>query len=164
MSLRRAVSMVLLLAVLSACGFQLRGSASLPSEMAETYLRVADDSTLFVRELRLLLEANGVRLVERAGDETAVLNISRQSLSRRSLTISGEARVREFELIFVIDFDLKDARGQVLVEPTSLRLTRDFQFDEREILAASREEELLRADLRRAMAVQVIRRLEASGP
>ena len=48
--------------------------------------------------------------------------------------------------------------------PEVLRLTRDYSFDEQEILAATREEEFLRADLRQIMAGRVLRRLEGLNP
>ena len=60
-ALRGAVAL-LALALLAGCGFQLRGSASLPTEMATTWLKPADPTSPFTRELELLLRANGVTL------------------------------------------------------------------------------------------------------
>lgn len=148
---------------LSGCGFELRGSASLPAEMERTRLQVADADSLFARELRLLLAANGVRLVDAAADDAAVLRILRQDITRRALTVSGNARVREYELVFELRFALDGPDGERLISPESLRLARDYQFDEQEILGATGEEELLREDLRRSMASALVRRLEAAG-
>lgn len=147
--------------LLSGCGFQLRGSASLPAEMDRTRLEISDPDSRFARELRLLLEANGVTLVDAAADDAAVLRISRERISRRALTVSGNARVREYELVFELGFALTGPDGARLLSNETLRLVRDFQFDEQEILGASNEEDLLREDLRRSMAAAVIRRLEA---
>lgn len=158
------LTIVLALSVmLAACGFQLRGTANLPQEMSTTHVQVGDDTTLFIRELKLLLQANQVRVVEAPEPDAATLVIARQQLNRRPLTIAGDARVREFELIFNLEFRLLDKAGEELIGPESVRLVRDFRFDEQEILAATREEELLREELRRNMAAQLIRRLEAAG-
>ena len=159
----RAVFLLLALSMLTACGFQLRGTASLPPEMQTTWVQIADDSGLFYRELRLLLEANGVNVVAQPQESAATLAITRERITRRALTVSGDARVREFELVFELQFSLLDADGNVLIAPESLRQARDFQFDEQEILGAASEEELLRDDLRRNMAATLIRRLEAFG-
>lgn len=159
----RIVLVLLAVAALSACGFQLRGTASLPPDMDSTWVQTANPTGLFYRELQLLLEANGVDVVAAAEEGAATLVIQRERISRRALTVSGDARVREFELVFELDFSLLDADGNVLIEPESLRLARDFQFDEQEILGAASEEELLRDDLRRNMAAMLIRRLEAFG-
>ena len=157
----RVLSIALCVLALTGCGFELRGSASLPPEMDRTRLQVADPDSLFARELRLLLAANGVTLVDAAAEDAAVLRILRQRLDRRTLTVSGNARVREYELVFELRFALDGPGGETLVAPEILRLARDFQFDEQEILGATSEEELLREDLRRSMAAALIRRLEA---
>ncbi len=159
--MRLQLLMLLLLVVLTACGFQLRGEARLPEAMSTTWLDVPDANSVFVRELALRLQADGVELVDRAEAGAAVLRISRERLRSEPLTISGQARVREFVLVFELDFTLLDADGEALVPPETLRLTREYSFDEQAILAATREEEFLRADLRRAMASQLLRRLEA---
>ena len=159
--MRLQLLMLLSLAVLTACGFQLRGEARLPEAMSTTWLDVPDANSVFVRELALRLVADGVELVDRAEAGAAVLRISRERLRSEPLTISGQARVREFVLVFELDFTLLDADGETLVPLETLRLTREYSFDEQAILAATREEEFLRADLRRAMASQLLRRLEA---
>ena len=154
---------LLLSALVSGCGFQLRGAANLPETMSTTWVKVQDPTSAFARELELLLRGNGVTLAEGPGEDVAELRISRERITRRALTISGDARVREFELVFDLQFSLVDASGDTLLGPESLRLKRDFRFDEQEILGATTEEELLREDLRRSMAATLIRRLEAFG-
>ena len=159
--MRTVLAMVALLLLLSGCGYQLRGEARLPDAMATTWLVVPDANSVFVRELSLRLEADGVELVDEPDAGVAVLRIFRERLRSQPLTISGQARVREFVLIFELDFALEDGVGDVLIPRETLRLTREYSFDEQAILAATREEEFLRADLRRAMAAQLLRRLEA---
>lgn len=158
-----ALAAVVLVLVLAGCGFQLRGAANLPEEMSTTWVKVPDPTSAFARELELLLRGNGVTLAEGPGEGVAELRITRERITRRALTISGDARVREFELVFDLQFSLVDSFGEVLLGPESLRLERDFRFDEQEILGATTEEEMLREDLRRSMASALIRRLEAFG-
>ena len=77
-------------ALVVGCGFELRGSASLPTEMERTRLELSDADSRFARELRLLLEANGVTVVDAAAEDAAVLRVSRERISRRALTVSGK--------------------------------------------------------------------------
>ncbi|MFU8832855.1 MAG: LPS assembly lipoprotein LptE [Wenzhouxiangella sp.] len=157
----RALLIILVCSLVVGCGFQLRGEARLSPAMQETWLHVPDDSTAFVRELTLMLRANGVQVRSRPSDEAAELRIFAERMRREALTISGQARVREFVLVFDVDFELTDASGDLLIGRETLRMTRDYSFDEQEILAGTREEEFLRNDLRQAMAAQMLRRLEA---
>ena len=157
----RATVLVLLCALLVACGFQLRGEARLPPAMNETWLNTPDDSSAFVRELGLMLRANGVSVRSTQQPGAAQLRILSERMRRDALTISGRAQVREFILGFEVDFELLDADGEVLIERETLRMNRDYSFDEQEILAATREEEFLRDEMRRSMAARMLRRLEA---
>jgi LPS-assembly lipoprotein len=159
----RCAGAVLLALMVAACGFQLRGQASLPDEMGATWLNVPDPTGAFARELELLLRGNGVEVLDGPAERAAELRIQRADITRRALTISGDARVREFELVFDLRFSLFAPDGERMLGPETLRLQRDFQFDEQEILGAATEEELLREDLRRSMAATLIRRLEAFG-
>lgn len=149
--------------LLSACGFQLRGQASLPEAMSRTWVHVPDPTSAFARELELLLRGNGVDLAEGPGEDAAELRILREDIVRRPLTVSGDARVREFLLVFDLRFSLIAPGGDVMLGPETLRMERDFQFDAQEILGAATEEELLRENLRRDMAARLVRRLEAFG-
>ena len=151
-------------ALLTGCGFQLRGEARLPGFMDQTYLAAGDDTTVFIRELGLLLEANGVQRVESPAADAATLRIESQSMWRQPLSVTGQARVREFLIVAEVSWRLEAPDGEAAIESSTLRLTRDYSFDEGEILAAQREEEFLRDELGRAMARQLIRRLEALRP
>lgn len=157
----RSITLLMACLLLAACGFQLRGEARLPPAMDSTWLDAADDSSAFVRQLALQLEANGVSLLDQPDSDAAVLLIHGERMQHQALTISGQARVREFMLIFEVDFELLGPDGEVLVERESLSMTRDYSFDAQEILAAQREREFLEDDLRRAMSVRLLRRLEA---
>jgi len=149
--------------LLGGCGFQLRGEARLPAALDQTALLVPDDTSPFVRELQLMLRANGVELSDQPGEGRASLRVFSERMRRETLTISGDARVREYVLIFEVDFSLTDPDGEVMIDRETQRLTRDYSFDEQEILAATREEEFLRDNLRKAMAARLLRRLEALG-
>ncbi|NBB68755.1 MAG: hypothetical protein GVY33_00300 [Alphaproteobacteria bacterium] len=159
----RALVAIALIGLLAACGFQLRGEARLPAAMDRTWIAAADESSVFVRELGLLLEANGVERLETPAEDAATLRIDGQTLWRQPLSVSGQARVREYLLVFEVTWRLESAGGEVLIERDTLRLTRDYSFDENEILAAQREEEFLRDDLSRSMASRLLRRLEVLG-
>ena len=158
---RAGFAMLFLVLALSACGFQLRGDARLPEAMAQTWLDVPDRNSGFARELSLRLRSSGVELLNEPDEGSAVLRIHAERLRSEPLTISGQARVREFVLIFDLDFELLGADGEPLVPRETLRLTREYSFDEQAILAATREEEFLRAELRQAMASRLMLRLEA---
>ena len=57
-------AIALLLTLLSACGFHLRGDVELPPALQETYLESKNPYTGMARALRVELEAAGGRVME----------------------------------------------------------------------------------------------------
>ena len=151
--------------LLSGCGFQLRGDADLPPEMAQTQLVINDPYSTLARRLRTMLEQNGVRFVG-ADEATAVLEVPQNIVSTDVLTIADNARVREYRVSHTVQFRLVDAEGRELMAMQTLRQVREISFDEQKILASSREQEYLREDMAETIARQMVTRLESisTGP
>lgn len=159
---RSLTGMMMGLALLcSACGFQLRGDASLPREMAQTQMIIDNDYSALAREVRTMLEQNGVKFV--GGQEaTAILEIPQDQLVTEVLTIADNARVREYRMTHTVRFRLTDAEGTVLMNWQTLQQSREISFDEQKILATSREQEYLKKDLAETLARLLVTRLESA--
>ena len=154
---------VLLTACLSACGYQLRGQASLPVEMSRTHVSAIQPRADLVRQLTLLLEGNQVEVVDQRAAAGAVLQITEDRFTREIQSIGTSARVREFALHYRVGFKLETAAGKVLLAEQHLELTQDYEFNQQQVLGTSSEEELIRKDMVRSMTRQILRRLELAG-
>jgi LPS-assembly lipoprotein len=148
--------------LLAACGFQLRGKAELPPEMARTQLVIQDQYSTFARRIRVMLEQSGVSLVT-VHEATAVLEIPRNEVLTEVLTIGDNARVREYRISHTVQFRLLRADGTELIPLQTIRQTRDISFDEQQILAVSREQEYVRQDLANTLSRLLLSRLEIVG-
>lgn len=161
MPLRLTLGLLAVALVCSACGFQLRGEASLPPEMAKTQMVVDDEYSTLARRVRVMLEQSGVSFVD--GDEaTAILEIPTNQVVTDVLTIGDNARVKEYRITHSVSFRLVDADGRELLALQTLRQAREISFDEQKILAASREQEYLKEDLAETLARLLVSRLELS--
>ncbi len=93
----RTVVGFLLITLLSACGWHLRGVTPLPAEYQVLYLN-SKASNSINQQLTLQLEFNGVLLTERAADAPASLSVSAAKIERRTLSVSSSGEVAEYEL------------------------------------------------------------------
>lgn len=152
---------MLSLALLCAgCGFQLREDAQLPPQMARTQMVIDDEYSQLARQVRTMLEQNGVRFV--SGDEaSAILEIPVNTVATDVLTIGDNARVREYRVSHTVRFRLLEADGTVLLGWQDLRQTREISFNEQRILAGSREQEYLKKELAETISRLLISRLES---
>ena len=155
--------MALLAVCLSACGYQLRGQASLPAAMSRTLISAPQPRGDLVRQLTLLLEGNQVEVVDQHAAAGAVLRISEDRFTREVQSVGASARVREFALHYQVNFTLETTTGEELLAMQQLQLSEDYQFNQQQVLGTSSEEELIRKDMVRSMSRQILRRLELAG-
>jgi len=157
--MRRAL-ICLSFVLLSACGFKLRGEFALPAAMDSTLVIVADSLSPLQRNLTRAIVQSGRRVVSNRDDAAAVLEISRNQMIQNVLSVGDQARVREFELRYEVDFRLLDARsGAELMAKQSLSIAREYRFDEQQYIGISGEEEVIRQDLEREMVRALLERI-----
>jgi LPS-assembly lipoprotein len=158
MSLFKHLVLVSLALALAACGFHLRGTPQLPPQMARTYIDTADRYSLFYRFLREELLAAGVEVVDSAAAANAVFSILSDETDQRVLSVSARNVPREYEVYYSVYFTVQSNDG-LLLEPQLQTGTRDYTYDETQVLGKSREEELLREaiarDLVRIVLIQL---------
>jgi LPS-assembly lipoprotein len=161
MSLSREISRALLFSpvlVLAACGFQMRGATSVPPEMARTYIAADDQHSLFYRRLRDSLRNAGIKIVESPAEATATFAIISDIPGQRVLSVSARNVPREFEVFYTVFYSVQ-TENATLLEPREQTLTRDYTWDETQVLGKEREEQLMREaivdDLVRIVLIQL---------
>jgi LPS-assembly lipoprotein len=154
-------SAVILLSLLSAsCGFHLQGRQPLPAAFANTYIDTQDEQTDFVQDLRKALIASGAKVIRTQGSSGAVIQVHEDELTERILSVSARNIPTEYELTYRVEFTVR-ADGKSLLEREEISATRDISFDEAQLLAKEREQEILREALARDLVALVMRRLAA---
>jgi LPS-assembly lipoprotein len=150
------------LALLSGCGFQLRGAYVLPYD--SIYLSMPDYSELGAGLKRAIRASGGTRLAERAEDAQASLLPTADARERVILSLSGTGRVRELRLRYRYGYRIVNSKGHDLVPPGEIELARDMTYDDSNVLAKEQEEVLLWRDMQSDMVQQLMRRLVAVKP
>lgn len=146
--------------VLAGCGFRLQGRVPLSSALTITHVEAEDIQSDFVQDLRRSLLASGVRLASSAEQATAVIEVQRDELTERILSVSARNIPREYELTYSVRIRVMRGERELLASE-DISVTRDFSFDERTLLAKEREKETLRAALARDLVGIVMRRLSS---
>lgn len=156
----RIAGIALLALCATGCGFHLQGRVPLSSAFTITHIEADDIQSDFVQDLRRALLGSGARLSPTRADSTVVIEVQRDELVERIVSISSRNIPREYELTYTVR--LRVMRGErELLPPEEIALSRDFSFDERAVLAKEREKEALRAALARDLVGIVMRRLSS---
>jgi LPS-assembly lipoprotein len=154
----QAAFLVTILCTLASCGFHLQGRQPLPAQFAYTYVDTRDEQTDFVQDLRKALIASKVNVIRTKNSSTAVVEVNEDELTERILSVSAQNIPTEYELTYKVIFSVK-SDGKTLIDKEEISATRDISFDEAQLLAKEREQEILRAALARDLVALVMRRL-----
>jgi LPS-assembly lipoprotein len=166
----RAVTAIVVTLMLSACGFQLRGTATYPFtsvyvQRPTTFgvgtLNVAGSGAPVVPDVIDGLTRNGVALKTKIEDADFAIRFLQVFFDKRVLSLSGGGRAREFELEYRVRYEFVDAKDRSWGEPGEITIRRDFSFAESQALAKEAEERQLLRDMQLDAAAQILRRLQA---
>ncbi|HXQ64666.1 MAG TPA: LPS assembly lipoprotein LptE [Steroidobacteraceae bacterium] len=149
--------------VATGCGFHLRGASHLPPAFQLTYIDSTDHYTDFHRALGEALSASGNRVVARAEDAGATVEVLRDDTGQRVLSVSATNVPTEYDVYYTVRYRVRIGTREAL-PPQTLTLTRDYSFLETAALAKEQEQEIIRAALARDLAALIMRRLAALPP
>lgn len=147
--------------VLAGCGFHLRGQSPLP--FGSAYVDALPGSPL-ASLLDQSLRLNGKRVVASPEVAEVVIRLEREQRGKEILSLSGTGKVRELRLIRRVTVSAYDRGGRQLLAPTELTVTRDFSYDDAQILAKEAEEAQLMRDMEQELLRQILRRLAYARP
>lgn len=155
----RQLSWVLFIALLlTACGFQLRGSAPL----SFTKLNLQGAELSIKKDLKLALEVNGVKIVSQAEDAEMLLELMNETSEKRILSLSGRGLVREFELYYSVNFRTRAQSSPLWGKVQTIQIRRDFSYNDNALLGKAEEEAGLNLDMRKDAVRAILRRLSAT--
>jgi LPS-assembly lipoprotein len=146
---------------LSACGFQLRGTAELPFDT----LYIPDTSGGIALDLKRNIQSGTrTRVVDRPEGAQARLELSGETRGRNILSLSGAGRVRELQLVYRVNLRVHDGKGSEFIAATPISITRDLTYNDTDVLAKEAEEANIYREMQTDLVQQILRRLSAAQP
>jgi LPS-assembly lipoprotein len=146
--------------LLGGCGFQLRGSATLPFDTL--FVQAAPTSQFATQFRRAVTSGSSTRVVSVQKDAAATLVLITELREKNILSLSGTGRVREYQLRYRVAYRLVDQKGAEVAPASEIVLNRDFSFNDNETLSKESEEALLFRDMQADAIQQLLRRLQAT--
>lgn len=149
------------LLLLTSCGFHLRGNQVLPPSVNFVAMASTQAHSPLARALKKRLKVYNIdagTVADRPSMDTSVLiNIAPEKLERRLLSLFASGQVAEYELIYGVSYTVTFPDKEPI--KTYFEVLRDYQDDPEQVLAKSRELELVVSEMRDEAADKIIRRL-----
>lgn len=157
----RTLTVSLVLAVaLSGCGFQMRGTASLPFDTL--YMPAGAGIALYLK--RNIQSGTHTTVVDDPKKADAVMEFSQEVREKQILSLGVNGRVREYQLRYRVGFRVHDGKGGEFLPANLVTLTRDVTFNDSDVLSKETEEALLYRDMQFDMVQQIMLRLATAQP
>ncbi len=152
----KQILLILALLWLSACGYHLQGSFDLPEGLKNIYIQGA--SAQLRSSLKKSLRSADALLLDQPENADVVIKVVNEKMSRRVLSLNERGRSNEYELYYVLDFLLLDAKGKVLTATQPIEITRDYFNDQEALLGKNNEEQVIRGEIYRQAVKAVLTR------
>jgi len=156
----KKLTVLLCTLLLAGCGFQLRGTVSLPFETL--YVQAPAGSQFASQFKRTVSSGTGTRIVDNAKAAEATLVVLSELREKNILSLSGGGRVSEYQLRYRMSYRLLDKNAVETFPATEIELKRDFSYSDTEALSKESEEALLYRDMQSDAVQQLVRRLQVA--
>lgn len=152
---RLKLSLVLLLVlIISACGFRLRGFIELPDNLQPLYIGSQGGASNLAATLARQLEQSGVAISKELSPSRLRLELKDFKSSQRQVVFGQR---EEFELSLQISASARDGEGEPLFTDEVLQAYRQYAYDSDKDSLLARDS--LRKELLRSMEDDLIRQL-----
>lgn len=149
---------IVVVIVLAACGFHLRGwdlETSIESAYVDANPRIG-----LAAPLRRALTQAGVRLTDSPSEAAVVIELLDQRRDQRSVSVTRGARDAEYRLTLAVQFAIR-ADAEILSEPRWVEVGTAYRIDRTSIVGNSEEAALIEEELRADLIQQIVRSLNA---
>lgn len=156
---------LMLVLLLTGCGYSLRGNDVLSSQFDTLQLRLQDPNSEFSRLLRRSLDAADVttNLLEsnaQQGTDLAILSVGNEQLANRPVSVNPRARAAQYEIRLSIEIALSRGDSELIPQET-MSVQRNY-FEDIDNITGNRDEvQIITAEMRRELVNQLLRRLQA---
>ncbi|WP_293264553.1 LPS assembly lipoprotein LptE [Neptunomonas sp.] len=157
--LSRFVCFTLAIALISGCGFKLRGTMDVPeSSRMVTLILKSGSPAQFDQALKRTLNQQGISLLEAAPYQLAIKQVRE---NRRSITLDRKANVDEYELLVLVKFEILNLEGESVSGPLVARTERIFDYNADAATASYSLEKEIRSEMWQSISERIVRQFVA---
>ena len=158
--IKRNLLVMGLAVLLSACGFQLRGTGTTELAIKELDLSARNAYGPTVTQMRQVLENSGVKVIAGAPFKLILTN---EQESQRILSYAGAGRTGEYQLTTVLEYDIRGQRDRELLSD-KIEVQKVFIHDGNNLAGSEQEADDARKEIRRDLVQRMMLRLQQLTP
>ena len=151
----RYISLIFLSLIISACGFQLRGS--IDADFKSIYIYGGSEG--LNKHLLKRFKQSGIKIEIKNPEKT--LEILKDRLDKRILSLNSSGSVKEYELIYEVNYRFKSL-NYAWSDEIKKEVTRDYTYDDNDRVAKELEEKNLVQGMRDEIVRSIVSQISIS--
>jgi LPS-assembly lipoprotein len=151
--------LMIMISLISSCGFHLRGDIVLPALYERVHI-ITVGNAVVSKPLAQALTNIGSQMVNSPEGATAVLTLLSAGTQRKALNVGG-GTIREYELQLNVSFVVQNSKGVQLADNQTISVIRNFRNNVNDVLAKDNEEQVIRQEMIQPAVFQILRRMKA---
>ena len=156
----RFLSIVALVGLISACGFQLRGASALPDDLKQIQL-IDDNLTINQKsQLSVLLEKAGAKLYDSSFNSSVQLRVTVSSLPERNLADAGGTGQTIVRIAKQLRYSVRKQKNTIPLQTRIIERQIDIAQDSNNLLGTGSEKQSAEKALERTLFNQLIYQLK----
>lgn len=163
--MKKIIACLALSLLTTACGWHLRGSTSSSNDnlsaLSPLYVSAVEAKSELMLELRQQIKARHIGVSNTATDANYSLTILLETKDKHTTGVSSNALSSAYEITLKADYEIRIKGSEMPIKATATSL-RSFNYNSSALNSAAQEELLLEKEMRRELAQQMLRRLNAA--
>lgn len=158
--LKRSITVLGLAFLMTACGFQLRGTGTTQMALNELNFAARDALSPLGKQVKESLLNNQVKVSSNA---PFTLYVGAEEHSQRTASYTAGTRSAEYTLISAANYELRAGNLPTLMQDR-VEVQRTYAHNQNNVTGSGQEATLLREEMRRDLVMQIMMRLQAVTP
>ena len=125
------------------------------------YINLPQNSLMRAQLRRLIDNGSDTVIVSDKKDADALLDVLAEDRVKTISSLTPQGVVREYRITYRFRFQLRDAKDNLLIQPSEITQFCDLSYNETQVLAKDYEEAALYRDMQGDTINQLVRRLAA---
>jgi LPS-assembly lipoprotein len=135
---------ILLLIVITSCGFHLRGM----TEISYKTISLEGKELSLTKNLKRILNTNKVAIVSSTENPELRIEFLSEESEKRILSLSGQGLVREFEIFYRVRYRIKASDSEIWGQENIIETRKDFTYSDSNLIGKEEEERQLNEAMR----------------
>ena len=135
---------ILLLIVITSCGFHLRGM----TEISYKTISLEGKELSLTKNLKKILNTNKVAIVSSTENPELRIEFLSEESEKRILSLSGQGLVREFEIFYRVRYRIKASDSEIWSQENIIETRKDFTYSDSNLIGKEEEERQLNEAMR----------------